>query len=68
MMEFNFSKLMPQSKPKPDLSNLTPYELEQLQKVFEKQEKFEKELQSSIKYELNFLCYSLKRLLKDFLI
>jgi hypothetical protein len=48
-MEFNFKKLIPQSKADPDLSNLTPHELEQLQKVFEKQEKFEKELQSSIK-------------------
>ena len=47
-MNFDFAKFK-QSKAKPDLSNLTPCELEQLKKVFDKQEEFEKELENSIR-------------------
>ena len=47
-MNFDFKKFK-QSKANPDLSNLTPTELEQLKKVFDKQEKFEKEIENSIR-------------------
>ena len=68
-MEFNLSKRIPQSNASPDLSNLTPEELKQLQKVFEKQEKFEKELQSSIKYDFKIELFTFannKQITSDF--
>jgi hypothetical protein len=70
-MEFNLSKRMPQSNASPDLSNLTPEELKQLQKVFEKQEKFEKELQSSIKYDFKIETFPFankKQIINEFFI